>query len=375
MNLIHLLIFVINTCSGTSYLCTGCFKPYNYGSNRKIGMCPTGFTLNNLTCNFPDSIYVLFDILFNETTSFTNSNVSVFNTALGTFKTQGNPFPTKERGFYFPKNSFLVSSTNFVPSSDQCYDFYMRALESGTVLTVDGLNEFLEIKFGESILVSYRYCGINLLCEFKKGFLEYINSGTENVWTYFSFNLFEGFEYVWSSIYIDMVEVSRIIYVGENAIGVLDSSENFVWKLGNQNSGFKGFIYRLLVTNVWNPYSASFSYVNYCDDYYFLENNECYFTNCSNLDPIWSVRSSCSTCYTNECSDCEGYKKDDCISENVICEEGCSKCSFSTCEICEASYIKIKDEINTYCKRLNFIYKRAFNHYDDCNLLIDGLFK
>ena len=166
MNLIHLLIFVINTCSGTSYLCTGCFKPYNYGSNRKIGMCPTGFTLNNLTCNFPDSIYVLFDILFNETTSFTNSNVSVFNTALGTFKTQGNPFPTKERGFYFPKNSFLVSSTNFVPSSDQCYDFYMRALESGTVLTVDGLNEFLEIKFGESILVSYRYCGINLLCEF-----------------------------------------------------------------------------------------------------------------------------------------------------------------------------------------------------------------
>jgi hypothetical protein len=143
MNILH-IFFLLFQLTQSVFLCSNCSKQYFYGTG-KIGVCPSDYKLSGSTCVFP-SYSILLNSSFSMTSYFLNSSFTNLTVSSGTFSTVGNPFPTKERGFYFTKNSFLLSSVAFIPSAHQTYDLYLRILQSGSILIIEGTSTFLEIK-------------------------------------------------------------------------------------------------------------------------------------------------------------------------------------------------------------------------------------
>ena len=337
-----------------AYLCSGCSRPYYFDSITGVGACPSAYNLVGSTCEIDSNKTVIIDTKFNSVTSFRSSICDVFSTNSGSFETIGNPFPTLDRGFYFPQNSHLKTSINFIPSPSITIEYWVKALNYGDVVTIDGDTPYL--RFGLTtnnvLYIHYRYCNSLNIC------LLVENTHTlalpyEGSWLGISLytsptkvNNTEAIFYLYDITY------PTYTFEGENSVSVSNPNEFYIWTVGHQSSGFRGFLYSLKVTNRFQTNWQDTIDAQSCDPFFYLDEGKCLPCSACPLNGMWCIRSSdCSPCYNNFCSSCTGFTKSECKSWTGQCSDGCLEClDYYHCSICHIGYIKTTYKWGTVCK-------------------------
>ena len=282
--------------STTCYSSQSC-SAYSYKNLTCISKCPTGFTCSGTVVNTTASPYRVFYTDFNSHILFTSSVVGNFKTESNNFLTQGSPIPSKERGFYFQPNSSLVISSNYVPAPEFTFNLWIRTINPGTIFKINGTSDYLvlDIENGDYNL-NMRLCGSGSTS------IMYKNVSGNPVGTSTRLTLWENVYFQGAiisgtimsfTVLIDYIhQVSRTLLSNSS---ITSDSENFVWRLGNPDNGFEGFVYRMNFYNGINGFFLTFVNPPMCNPNFYYENNACFAcSNCLSLSPEWCVRSSCS---------------------------------------------------------------------------------
>ena len=352
MFLLPVIFLTLYIDTDASFLCPECSKPYTLDENTLVGACPTKYTQNNFSCDFPGDA-TLFDIDFGSFTTFETGQINSFFTPSGTFHTSSNPFPTIDRGFYFQKNSYLTTVNSMIPSPLTSLDIWVRILTKGYIFQVNGVTPYYRIWGKESIHLDLRYCGDNNACDIKNSVNEFTEQDSATIlWKYICVDIDTySSDTMRNILYLNYFTKSSINFIGENAISVEPNTEKYTWIIGDSNYGFEGFIYRMKVSQIINPDFFEFDNPPLCNPFHYYSEGSCLACSECGITGMWCVRpSDCSSCSSNYCSACTGFSELECDSWTNECQKGCLSCSsYFDCDLCEFGYMRAEYEWGKDC--------------------------
>lgn len=345
-------------CDSVSTSCTSCSSGYYlYNSLICLRECPEGYSISGSTCILTSTpIFINED--FSDYTTWSVSSIGNFNTASGqslSLSSTNSLIVTKSQGLYSTTTSVLKSNTNWVAAPDLSILIWVLAKDNGHIF---------EAAQAASVQIRLRLLSLTHEFLFRPLNQPSGSLGSESVNLFSSTLLWELITIKISQTSATTVSLSASL---NNAVLVSTSFTNIeasyvstlTWTLGCVNNfSFKGFIYKLLVTNeVYSGTLTAPSVQVTCDYNQYYDGSSCGDcpSGCSSTWPWCTNQGSCSSCYNSGCSQCSSFLASDCLCSNgnvypYCCYTGCADCSvFWTCSTCDSGYNLIGSVCLDYC--------------------------
>ena len=296
--------------------------------------CPTGYTVFNSDCVQSSSSLKIIETNFYET-------ASIYGNSIGDFKTTTNDFsditislvPTDNRGFYGQITSNLISTSTFYLNPYFTIKLYVRPTGLGKILEIES---FLIIS-----VTSFRIS--SSLRVIKQSNLNEIMASITG-----SIILGE-----WIRVLITCSSTTSTILNGKMfindiststshsgyEIGETVSSNIFIGDVYNSGTA-EGFYYKIEIWNEIELQTYADLGLSICDFTEYLDGNNCIA--CQSPCTVCRRATDCSICYFIECSNCDGYGKEQCSSctngeaSPYCCDYLCESCiNRGQCSTCQ----------------------------------------
>ena len=293
--------------------CTSCISGYLYNAASCLPLCPTAYIQSSSpnACS-PLASLTIFNLFFYSTRNFEATSIGNFQHPLGLpFQdpSRGSPIPASERGFYFESTSRLVSNINYIMAPDFTLRMCIRIKADGTIFEVtSGGTSYFKLAAVSGVVVASWYL---------------TSPSTSAVYSINVYTYGTG----WACpIPYSSQQSGQFSMIKGSAITTIEGFEfrgqfsDTTMYFGGAASGgaFTGFLYNFWADNAVNTTIKLLGFINTCDynQFHVTSSGACITcTGCSQTWP-WCLRSSCSICYTDSCSSCNGYAYEDCTACN-----------------------------------------------------------
>ena len=344
MNLYLLFLLMILSSADSlntncnSPICSECISGYNYEKLTCLQICPEGYSILQVSCVqqaktpfIRMKLFRFLDVSASQVSDFQHPDGLPFGDLQ-----RKSPIPTKDRGFYFQNTSSLVSTKNWVLAPTFFVNFLLKVHEEGKIFSCsNGNSTFFEVTFESAQII-----------------LTFIGSDKDNSR---EFTISSKFQVgLWKTLSISLTLSLTNTTVEINSIKTVLNSIEFspnqelTFYLGNDSSGFRGFLQQFEVGNLKFPGFTPIYQEIPCD---YNEYFDSLSSTCNNCDPgcqtwPWCTRNnSCSICLSENCAVCTGFDFFDCKSCNSsrpapYCESVafCESSNETDCLSCVANY-------------------------------------
>ena len=326
--------------------CSSCTSGFLYNSISCLPCCPTGYIGSEGECIQADNLSII-TLYFASITLYNETGIGEFITPGEiAFSTQIDitPIPTAHQGFYFSSQSSLSSSESLIISPD----FSLTLLHK-----LDAPGILFQVYDGSTLIMKWTISTNFIL-------LDLLLANSETQETLQPIYLQYSFTTQWGIISVHTIQENGQFQV--NLSGKTFTLPGYEFRYQSNSlsctigdpggEGIAGFLYFLLMDNQIRT-DSTFYYFTSNEIYnHFTYKNQpgsCNAFSCANQWP-WCIRSSCSSCYSDNCSACNGYGLQDCIAcvnpQYSLPECGlvglfCLNGGLFSCAECQTGYVLI----------------------------------
>ena len=335
-----LLLFIHLSCckSSTFNVTTGLCSNFTYNNLACVLLCPNGSTTILATCELSTPLS-LFSVDFTAPVSFSSSAISNFQTLDGSSFTSSSSsmIPTAYQGFYSAEGSSLVLKTSYIPAPDLTLKLWIMLLSPGIIFNINSTETYLQLSIASGFYsidimtcnTGYNLCGLSSVLT---------ATSPSNLWENLILTTTQAsFTSVTISIIYNYSPVFTTTLVEcENSVGI--SGDNYSWYIGNDSSGFRGFIYSLQGLNGVDTSLQAFVNPPSCLPDTYWDGVTCAVCSYACGTWPWCIRSTCNLCYSTGCTTCTGFDSSLCTAGG--CSANCLVCtSATTCTQCSMGFL------------------------------------